>query len=126
MQEVKTLLYEGDRGKKSEQKLPIPRFFFASVLLSVLTILFVIAIQKKLPPQIPLFYGLPEGEDQLTSKIGLIIPSFFALTITLFNAFLTSLLKNKFLRETLILSSFTISVLSLITTIKIALLVGSF
>ncbi|OGM20745.1 hypothetical protein A2714_03630 [Candidatus Woesebacteria bacterium RIFCSPHIGHO2_01_FULL_38_9] len=108
------------------KNLPIPKFIYSSLVVSGLGIFFVILMQNNLPPELPLFYGLPEGEDQLTTSLGLVTPAIISFIITLINTGLVFFLQNKFLQKTLILSSFAISILSVITIVKIALLVGSF
>jgi len=94
--------------------------------MSILTILAVLLSQKSLPPQIPLFYGLPEGEEQLTTSFGLIIPGVVSLIVAGINTLISLLLDNQFLQKSLILTSLAISAFSLVTTLKIILLVGSF
>ena len=107
-------------------KPPFLNVFYISILINVLTIVGVLALSKRLPPQLPLFYGLPEGKEQLTSRTGLVVAAFSSFTIVLVNAAFSGLLKNDFLRKTLIISGFAISLLSLITTTEIVLLVGAF
>lgn len=52
---------------KGEQlaKIPMARLFYLSILTSVLTIILTILVRGSMPPEIPLFYGLPEGEERL-------------------------------------------------------------
>jgi len=80
--------------------------------------------QSRLPPQIPLFYGLPQGEDQLIGSLGLALPSLISLTLTTLNFFLAKKIKNTFLERILAAASLTITALALITTVKVAFLVG--
>jgi hypothetical protein len=107
-------------------KLPFPKLIYASFFLSLITIILVFVFKNNLPPELPLFYGLPEGEEQLTNTFGLITPVLVALSVLLLNVFLSFFLENSFLQKTLVLSAMAISVFSSITVIKIALLVGSF
>ena len=101
------------KNKESSAKIPLKNFILFSIMLSVLGIFFIFLLQANLPPEVPLFYGLPEGEEQLTSSARLVIP-------------LTLFLRNSFLQKTLVLVSFAISILSFLTTLRIVLLVGSF
>jgi hypothetical protein len=107
-------------------KPPFLKIFYASLLINLFTVVGVLALGKRLPPQLPLFYGLPEGQEQLTSKVGLTAAASSAFVIVLINAITSALLKNDFLRKTLILAGFVISLMSLITTTEIVLLVGVF
>ena len=108
------------------KKIPLIRIVYASISLAFINILIVIIVKNNLPPEVPLFYGLVKGPEQLTSSLGLIIPGVISLIITTLTVCLVIFLNNKFLQQTLILSSFAVSVFSIITTIKIILLVGSF
>lgn len=105
---------------------PLKRVFVSSLIVNFLTAIAVLISQSHLPPQIPLFYGLAEGEEQLSFPLGLIIPTLLALLITVVNASLTLIIKNDFLQKTLILAGFAVTIFSTITTVKIILLVGSF
>ena len=112
--------------KLRTQLKSLKRASYISILLCALSALFVLAIQKRLPPEVPLFYGLAEGEQQLSSSIWLIIPSLTSLGIILLNGIISFFWKKDFLRETLTLTSLAVAILSTITTLKIILLVGSF
>jgi hypothetical protein len=112
--------------KGENVKFPLKKVFVSSLIINFLTALSVLIIQSHLPPQIPLFYGLAEGEEQLIFPLGLIIPALFALVVSIVNAALTLIIKNDFLQKTLILAGFAVTIFSTITTVKIILLVGSF
>lgn len=105
---------------------PLKNVLTVTLAGNILTILIVLVAQGHLPPQVPLYYGLAEGEEQLSSPLGLIIPSGLSLGILLVNTALTSVIKNDFLQKILVLASFAVTVFSVITTVKIILLVGSF
>jgi len=123
----KSGLRESQKDSKSFlAKPPFLNVFYASLLINTLTVIGVLLLGKRLPPQLPLFYGLPEGQEQLTSKFGLVTASFSAFAIVIINAIISSVLKNDFLRKTLIIVGFVVSVLALITTIEITLLVSAF
>lgn len=107
-------------------KPPFLGVFYISIIINTLTIIGVLILSKALPPQIPLFYGLPEGEEQLTSRLGLVTAAFSSLIIVLLNALICTFLKKDFLRKTLIIVGFAVSLLSLITTTEIIILVGAF
>jgi hypothetical protein len=126
----KTIRFDlGNIAQKNREQLsktPMTNILYLSVFVSVITILLVIFIQGSLPPEIPLFYGFAEGQEQLSSPIGLIIPSICSLTIVIINTMLILKLKNDLLKKSLIIASFATTFFSFVTTIKIILLVGSF
>ena len=108
-----------------KKKVPLVKMVYASLFLSLANLGLVILFQNHLPPELPLFYGLAKGSEQLGSSLQLTIPGIIALSITIVNFILALFINNNFLRQMLILSAFAVSVFSLITVIKIALLVGS-
>lgn len=108
-----------------EKAIPTPKVLYFSVFLA-LTSLFVVWIsQKVLPPEIPLLYGLPEGEDQITNSAGLMIPNLIAIASIVVNATLAFFLEDKFVKTVLIYAGLAIVIFSTITTVKIIFLVGS-
>lgn len=111
---------------KKSLSIPLKRFLYASFGIALFNIVLVIALQRFIPPEVPLFYGEAVGENQLTTNLGLIIPGIVAVVVTLINLTLSFLLENAFLQKVLILSAFAVSLLCLITSVKIILLVGSF
>jgi hypothetical protein len=59
------------------KKIGANLFFWQGILAitSIVTVLGVfLVVGNKLPPQIPLFYSLPWGEEQLSRPVGLIYP----------------------------------------------------
>jgi len=118
-------------GNNFKSTITIPKivsrnYLAASILLSIAAGLIPIVFANNLPPTIPLFYGLAEGENQLAKPLFLSLPGGSALLIALINTFLSIVIANNFVKKALILSSFAVSLLSFITTVKILLLVGSF
>lgn len=108
------------------ENLPSKGYIYVSIVLVVLPILVVIVSRNSLPPLVPLFYGNPVGEDQLTSTWGLLIAPGAATALTLFNMFLALAVSEIFLKKILVLSSFLISLLTAVTLFKIIFLVGFF
>lgn len=113
-------------NKSSSSAAPLKKITIASIALSAASIALVSLLQKNLPPQVPLFYGLAEGEEQLATPILLIIPASISLIIIFVNSLISHLWKNEFLQEALIFAALAVSVLSAIATFKVILLVGSF
>lgn len=106
-------------------KITSPLLVFP-LILAFLTLSFVILFQKKLPPEVPLFYGAAEGESQLVSSWALVVPAISSIVLVLVNSFLSSILKDDFVKKVLIFSALIVTLFSVITTLKIAFLVGSF
>lgn len=117
-------------GIKPGDSVPFKKTFkkivFISVVLSLVPIILVFTFQKNLPPQVPLFYGLAQGEEQLAGPTLLVIPSLISAAILLANSLLAYFWRKEFLQEALVFTGFAVSTLSAITTLKIILLVGSF
>ena len=86
---------------------------------------------SRLPPQIPLWYSLPWGEGQLAPKIALFVLPAISLVFLIFNLVFShfvrlkevkeenSALQQKFFRESFIFISLAISLINLITIVKI-------
>ena len=106
--------------------LPFKGYVITSLVLSAILILVVSLLRGNLPPYVPLYYGLAVGEEQLAQQWALIIPSLVSVFIIFLNISLSYIVKNDFLKRTLIISGVVSSFFSLITTVKIILLVGSF
>lgn len=103
-------------------KSPILIFSF---FVAVLTVTIVLALQGSLPPQVPLFYGAPEGEAQLVPSWELIIPGVFSIVVVFINSMLSTFTKDRFTQQVLVISSLIVTLFSAITTLKIILLVGN-
>lgn len=110
----------------SLEKIPFIRLVLVSLIIGVVTLFLVLTLQKSLPPQVPLFYGLPKTEEQLATSTELVIPSIISIAIIIINILLTQVLDDGFLRRVLILSGVVSIFFSTITTFKIVFLVGSF
>lgn len=77
---------------------------------------------SKLPPQVPLFYSLPWGEERLvTPQLLWILPAVSA-AILIVNLVGSHLLRELVLTRILSCTAFLVAVLSLITLVKIILL----
>jgi hypothetical protein len=129
--------YKNRKGKGTEihlprlsldrlESLPQRRLAYFSILLSILTIAVVFIAKGHLPPEVPLYYGLPISEEQMVPAIELTLPSIFAIALISLNILLALIINDKFLRHTLIVAGFAVSFFATVTTIKIVYLVGSF
>lgn len=125
--------------KKGEQLLKIaqstalsqnPKDWSVSVLIVSTLILFATTIFllfslfsfRNLPPQIPLFYSKPWGQDQLAAPAFLFIPLLIALVFVSINQVLSSWLKNPFVAKLFLLGASLASLLASITIIRILFL----
>lgn len=112
-----------------DESTPFRQTLIFSIFLNLAFIAIVLLLatlfKSILPPQVPLFYGEPEGNQQLAQSWLLILPSLISLVIIFVNYFLSLTVKEDFLKKALILSGIAATFFSAITTIKIILLVGS-
>lgn len=121
-----TKLVKKTRQDSQPTKIPFLKLIYISIGLNTVVLAAILFFKNSLPPQVPLFYGLPEGEEQLTNSLNLIIAptiSFFVLGINVIFSLMT---KNDLLKKTLITASFFVSLFSFITLVQIFLLIGPF
>lgn len=107
-------------------KLPYLKLVYIAIGVNTAVILGILIFQNLIPPEVPLFYGLPEGNTQVANSEELIIPSMISLLVILTNISVSSILQNDYLKRVLIIVSIIITLLSLITTLEILYLVGNF
>ena len=112
-------------GIFSKSGIPFVKLVYVSVLINISIILLIVLLRNKIPPEAPLFYGLARGERQLTTTIGLTIPSIISLTIIIINTVISYIIDSDYLKKVLIITGIASTLLSAITTIKIFLLVGT-
>lgn len=108
------------------KKTVFRNYFLAAAVLNVIAAIGIVLFKGFLPPLVPLFYGRPTGEAQLTSSLGLLIAPITSLVITIVNFLLVIWVKDDFLKKILAISAVLVSILTAITIIKIVLLVGFF
>lgn len=100
------------------------KYIYAGLAINIVIILFTLLVQGRMPPQVPLFYGLPRGEAQLTKPIWLTIPATFSLILILINYFLIKVIRDSFTIKVLGLISLLTAIFAAVTTVKIIFLVG--
>ena len=125
---IKISQFDGKSTFKSflSEKIALSNFIYAAIVLNVLSLIAILLLQNNLPPQVPIFYGFAEGEQQLSETFGLLLPNAYSLGIILINFIFSIFIENEFLKKILSITSFTISLLSVITVVKIIFLVGYF
>ncbi len=106
-------------------KIPYLEFVFAILIANLATMIGVVLLQSKLPPEIPLFYGLPSGTQQIANKQMLVIPSLVSISSLFINVFIIFITNNQFLKKVLVFTCLLITILSITTSVKIFLLVGN-
>lgn len=116
----------GEKQNVFTDKTPFRDFVAIAVIVNVILIGATLALHSFLPPEIPLFYGMPEGAAQLASSWLLALPSLVALFIILVNLLIASFVENDFLKRVIIIGGVTATFFSATTTIQIMFLVGSF
>lgn len=89
------------------------------LFINVLVIVLIIVFRKKLPPQVPIFYGLPRGEVQLAPPISLVYPLVLSSLFLVVNSIFASLSKSQFSKKVFVVGGVFISILALITVIRI-------
>jgi len=102
------------------------KIFIISFSIGILSIASALIAQSFLPPQVPLYYGLPVGEEQLSSSLNLVVPGGVSLLILIVNFILIKFTKEDFLKKVLAVIALIASLFAIITTFKIIFLVGSF
>ena len=96
------------------------------LFINLLAIILIIVIKKNLPPILPIFYGLPVSEEQLTTNYGLVIPAVTSVILIIINFYIVKFTKDKFLVKIFAGLIIITTSLSLITIIKTIFLVGVF
>ena len=108
------------------KKIKFNNYFLVALILNAVSVLAPIILKSFLPPVVPLFYGLPGGEAQLTSALGLAIAPAISTVIVAINIFLGLRTKDDFLKKIFAVTALLVSIVTTITVAKIILLVGFF
>ncbi len=66
-----------------------------SLLVLLLTLIFILVSYKNIPPFIPVFNQLPWGNERLTQSYGIFIPIILYVFVFVFNLIFSSFLYNK-------------------------------
>lgn len=107
------------------EKLPLKSLFISTFVINGLVIAVSLLSRYILPPEIPLFYGLPKNESQLASSIYIILPSVVSIIITAINLTISLLTDNQYFKKVFAIASVSITALGVIATLKIIFLVGT-
>lgn len=121
----KQITYKQMKLNPEFEKLPLKGLFLWSFIISFSTIALGLIAQLILPPEIPLYYGLPQTTDQIAPSLLIILPSGISIIVTLLNAICSTKTQDNYLKKALAFTSIAVSILAIITTYKIIFLVGS-
>lgn len=94
---------------------------FLPLTLALITTILILNLSRVLPQKLPLFYSLPWGNKQLVDKQQLLIIPAIMVGITFINLIISWQLhpSQTFFKKTLIYSSIVISIICLVTFLKI-------
>ncbi|MEK7188605.1 MAG: hypothetical protein AAB685_01980 [Patescibacteria group bacterium] len=106
-------------------KVPFLKLSLYTTIANLIIIGAILVLLKRLPPEIPLFYGRPESERELAKSIFLIIPPTLSIVITIINTSLVKIVKDDFIANVLLGLIVASLLFSTITVGKIIFLVGN-
>jgi hypothetical protein len=69
--------------------------FLASIIIIVLSVVYILFYFSNLPPFIPLYNQLPWGEQRIAQTSGILIPSLISFIILIFNLIISSIVYKK-------------------------------
>lgn len=95
------------------------KLFLIFLFISLSTILYAFFQFNSLPPEIPLWYGRPIGENQIAQKDFIFLPSAISIFYIIVCLLFIKKVKDKFLIKILIGTAFLSTILTTITTVKI-------
>jgi len=103
---------------------PTIKPFWFGILSLALGLLSFFAFFSRLPPQLPLFYSRPWGEEQLVEPLFLFLPLIVAGGFLVLNLALARLIPDfPFLRKVFVIAASFASLLAAITVVRIIFLV---
>ncbi len=95
--------------------------FQASLIIVAIQLVLIAALWRFIPPQVPLFYCLPWGQEQLADKIWLFLIPISLLFLSAVNLYTAMILfiKEKLLTKIIAVTNFVIIILFTITVLEI-------
>lgn len=99
------------------------RFVIGLLLLSLFFFIFKL---RSLPPQVPLWFSRPWGQDQLASPYWLLLLPLTSLFVYIINAVISLYVTSEYLvfTQLLFISSLIVNILSFVALIKILFLIA--
>ena len=107
------------------EKLPLSRLIIATIITNLILILVGLVSKIILPPEIPIFFGLPQNKEQLGPSILIVMPPIISLFFVFINSILAVKIESNYVKKSLAFGSLAITLLSTIAVLKIIFLVGS-
>ncbi|KKP47600.1 MAG: hypothetical protein UR39_C0003G0005 [Candidatus Woesebacteria bacterium GW2011_GWA1_33_30] len=107
------------------ERLPLFKLIVAIVITNLSVILIGLLARIILPPEIPIFFGLPQTEEQLAPALFITIPPTISLIFVLINSTMAIHIESFYIKKSLAFGSLAITLLSTIAAFKIIFLVGS-
>ena len=107
------------------EKLPLKNLFLVAFFISLIFLILGLFSIFILPPEIPIFYGLPKTSEQLGRSFYIILQSLVSMTLTALNAIISINIDSQHLKRTLAFTSILVCTLNIIATYKVISLVGS-
>lgn len=108
------------------ERLPLKKVILASLIINVSILILSLVAQIILPPIVPIFFGLPQTEEQLAPSIFIGLPQIISIIFILVNTLISTNIDGQYVKKTLAFSSFSLTILSTIATLKVIFLVGTF
>lgn len=106
--------------------MKIEKFQKINRFLIIISPILIFFTWNRLPPQIPLFFGRPWGEDQLANKEFIFLLPIISTAVFLINNFLAKIYLKKekrFFWATILISSLIVTTLNFISLIKIIMII---
>lgn len=111
--------------KIKEVSVPLKSLFVISLVINS-TFIFVSLISTViLPPEIPLFFGLPKSSNQLAANYMILIPSLISTFLVTANFLIALKVSGQYIKKILAFTSISVTILNIVATSKIVFLVGS-
>lgn len=107
------------------KKFPFKISTVSLIVFNLVLVLSSFLLTRFLPPIIPIYFGLPNGSEQLGPSIALALPPLVGLLIILIDSLIITLTDDEFLQKTLLGISIATTFLSAFAYFRIFLLVGS-
>lgn len=79
---------------------------------------------RTLPPEVPIFYSRPWGQDQLGPPSFLFMPLLLSLVFMVANLWIAKILDKSFIKQALLLGAITVAILSSVSVIRIIFLIS--
>jgi len=111
--------------KEKFEHLPLKKMYIISFVLNIFFIIIAFLAQFILPPEIPLFYGMPQNNLQIAPSYLLFLPSGISLIILIINLAISNKINDIYLKKTMAIASLLVSFLSAITIAKIIFLIAN-